>query len=65
MTRLQEYIYSFKLILMIWYTVKVVLITLAIAGPIIYLFGANNPPKSILQKLLNKHKDSIDKIMKS
>ena len=30
-----------------------------------FFVGANNPPRQILQKLLNKHKDSIDKIMKS
>lgn len=65
MTRLDEYINNLKLFIMFWIIVKTVLITAAIIGPIFFFIGANNPPKQILQKLLNKHKDSIDKIMKS
>jgi len=41
------------------------MISAVLSGGVMFFVGANNPPKSILQKLLNKHKDSIDKIMKS
>jgi len=41
------------------------LISIVLSGGIMFFVGANNPPKSILSKLLQKHKDSIDKIMKS
>jgi len=40
-------------------------ISAIVSGIFMFFVGANNPPQSVLQKLLNKHKDSIDKIMKS
>jgi len=60
LSRWQEYIVSFKHLIMLYY-IGGLIITFGVG----FFVGANNPPRQILQKLLNKHKDSIDKIMKS
>jgi len=62
--RWEEYIHSIKIIYAMTY-VLTALISAVLSGGVMFFIGANNPPAKILQKLLNKHKDSIDKIMKS
>jgi hypothetical protein len=63
--RIEYYIQELNNIFMFLVILKTVLITIAVTGPIIFFIGANNPPRQILKKLLDKHQDSINKIMKS
>jgi len=60
LNRVENYIFTLKAIYMFWILGAIVIAF--IAG---FFIGANNPPKSILQGLLKKHQDSINKIMKS
>lgn len=60
MSRAEQYYLTFKLFIMIWYIVGLVVVFL-----IGYLIGSNNPLPSVKRKIIQKAQDSLAKIKQS
>lgn len=60
MSKAEQYYLTFKLFIMIWYIVGLVVVFL-----IGYLIGSNNPLPSVKRKIIQKAQDSLAKIKQS
>lgn len=60
MSKAEQYYLTFKLFIMIWYIVGLVVVFL-----IGYLIGSNNPLPSVKKKIIQKAQDSLAKIKQS